>query len=244
MSQLQELIDLALSDGTVSDIEMSMLRSKARDMNIDESELLRLIDQRKKLGVGSDKVQVARCPSCKEPIKEFAPYCEWCGASVAKAADRESITAFHQRVMAAKPNERSLMIASYPLPLAKQEIIELLSIAVPASRQMTRQESMSYVERHTMNGPVFSQQFAAVEETARSWGVKAAALISHSRALFVSDSMFLQQLEVYQKQLDENVNRREIQTSKEMKKLGKVGLYLVLGFVALMIYVSIMAALE
>jgi hypothetical protein len=235
MSQLQELIDLALSDGTVSDIEMSMLRSKARDMNMDESELLRLIDQRRKLGVGSNKVQVARCPSCKEPIKEFAPYCEWCGASIAKVADRESITAFHQRVMAAKPNERPLMIASYPLPLAKQEIVELLSIAVPASRQMTREESMSYVEKRTMLGEVFSQEFAVAEETVRAWGVKAAALISHSRMLFVSDSMFLQQLDVYQTQLDENMNRREKQDIKNTKMVGKILMLMLLAIIAVMI---------
>ena len=237
MDELQSLVDLALSDGAVSDAEMNHLRSKATTIGIDEATLLKLIDLRKSVLKGNSETDVNRCPNCKNPVKELATNCEWCGQSLAKVVDRKTVTQYHQRIMAAGPKERAALISSYPLPIAKQDIIEILSIAVPSSRQFTDQEKLSYVIRGNVGwgNAVYDESLYAAEAEQRAWGSKARAIIDNATFLYKDDSSFVVTVKSFDGELDKNINRNEYNDKRNLKAAA--------GGFALMIFVLLFCLL-
>lgn len=246
MDELQSLIDLALSDGRISDGEMNLIRGKALALGVDDKTLFQLIDVRKGLIKHDSSASIARCPNCKEPVKELATQCAWCGHSLTKVMDRESITSFHQRILAANPSDRAVLISSYPLPVVKQEIIEFLSIAVPASRQMTVQERNAFVVKGNVGfgNAVYSDALHHAEAEARAWGIKAGAIINNACFLHSQDQEFVAAVRAYEKELDNNVNRRSHEEARVQRSAMK-GLAAAFGFMLLLVlFAAIMSFLE
>jgi hypothetical protein len=246
-SVLTELIDVALSDGMLNANEMQQLRKKAAELGIPEPVLIDLVDSRRDglsrsnhVTPGTGFTRVLRCPRCGEPIREVASICDWCGTSLTKLIDQESMRQFHERVMSSPLSDRSILISSYPLPLEKYEISAALSIAVPAARQLTDEER---VQLSKLSGIGSNSEFVrASMEISRAWAFKAHAIINNARVLYAHDEAFIQNIAKFERELLLNEKYAEVKRSSKERNdnynmlLGCIATIAVLSIVILLFY--------
>ena len=154
--ELENLIDMALADGKVTDKERAVILRKAESLGIDKDEVEMILDgklhqleaskpkQKEKVG------NVKTCPACGAPVKSFQLKCEDCDHEFQNTKIDGYINDFQKTIEKAIsekhilykykvnnieheiPNETSKdkavasLIKSYPLPKNKEDIIELL----------------------------------------------------------------------------------------------------------------------
>ncbi|MDC0014232.1 zinc ribbon domain-containing protein [Flavobacteriaceae bacterium] len=81
--EIEKLIDLALSDGKITDKERSVILKKAEKLGEDPDEVEMILDGRlsesKKLKTKEKVGNIKVCPSCGESVKSFQLNCSGCG---------------------------------------------------------------------------------------------------------------------------------------------------------------------
>ena len=81
--EIEKLIDLAISDGVITDKERSVILKKAEKLGEDPDEVEMILDGRlhesKKLKTKEKVGNIKVCPSCGESVKSFQLNCSGCG---------------------------------------------------------------------------------------------------------------------------------------------------------------------
>jgi len=81
--EIERLIDLALSDGEITDKERSVILKKSEKLGEDPDEVEMILDGRlhesKKLKTKEKVGNIKVCPSCGSPVKSFISKCQDCG---------------------------------------------------------------------------------------------------------------------------------------------------------------------
>lgn len=165
--EIENLINMALADGEVTEKERSIILRKAEVLGIDKDEVEMILDgkiallnkekdtsniqhdvaQTKKEGV------VKKCPSCGSPISSFQINCTDCGHEFRNIEGISSINKLHVElqnveeiernrprswaekfdgeiaVAKAVANRQKAIISSFPVPNAKEDLMEFLSIS-------------------------------------------------------------------------------------------------------------------
>lgn len=153
---LEEVIEAALADGVLTDKERAVLHKRAAQEGVDPDELDVVIEGRlakmkretdwlKPAPPASEKRgNIVKCPSCGAPVRAGATRCEECGYEFTNVKATHSTTVFFesiQKEMNSKDdrdirNEKiNMMIHNFPVPTAKEDILEFLYMGIPSSKK-------------------------------------------------------------------------------------------------------------
>lgn len=237
---LESLIDMALSDGVLTDKEKQVLYKKAQEecIDLDEFEMVlnaRLYKRQNKSKTSQSGAtrsssplsnqdsqphtkygNVKKCPACGSVIESFSLRCPDCGyefrnveanASITQlfkllsdvdAGNSNAVIDFLQHSPAGKllfgSNKRTWqkqqIIANYPIPTTKEDIVEFLTMAFPLAKKA---------------GNFFSQNSPANSEHNKlvpAWKAKLEQIIIKARFSMKGDPSTLEQIERYAQELN------------------------------------------
>ena len=137
--EIERLIDLAISDGEITDKERSVILKKAEKLGEDPDEVEMILDARlhesKKLNI---KVKIGdnkTCPSCGESVKSFQLNCSSCGHEFSNTKGAKIIDDFNNGLKTLTRKSESEIdykkiieyVKTFNIPIDKESLIVLLT---------------------------------------------------------------------------------------------------------------------
>jgi len=218
--EIENLINMALADGTVTEKEREIILRKAELIGLDKDEIEMIIDGRialhnKQTSATSNfktnkQGEIKKCPACGAVVISFVSNCDDCGHEFRNIEAVSSIKALHQELQKGEEEERKRprswtekldgelavskaianrqksIITSFPVPNAKEDLLEFLSIASSeASKKLGFFIASAHPESILKN----------------AWLTKSEQLIIKSRITFKDDKQTLEKIELIAKQL-------------------------------------------
>jgi hypothetical protein len=236
--EIENLINMALADGEVTEKERAIILRKAEALGLDRDEVEMILDgkiaiQKKELSYSQSSKEntsnkagdIKKCPSCGAPVQAFVIKCSDCGhefsnieanitiqklftmldeleskrddkvttAGVIGGLFKNSIGggALAQALGGFSPTDKRKreIIASFPVPNTKADILEFLSLAFP--------KAMSKGNFFTKNNPEYFEH----NEYVSVWKSKFEQVIMKARFSMKDDRKTLDEIENYAKQL-------------------------------------------
>lgn len=211
--QMEQLISAALADGVLTEKEKQVLFKRAAAMGIDLDEFEMMLDarlfqmkqgQQAQSGAPtSDKYgDVKKCPGCGAMVQPFMTRCADCGYEFRNIGASSSFTLLSAKLeqlekeggtnqlFAAYGFGRTLgdkkanLIANFPVPTTKEDILEFLTMATP----MAREASKFFAEQED-------------KKVNKAWKSKCEQIIIKARFAMKDDKATLAEIENYAKQL-------------------------------------------
>lgn len=187
---LENLMNMALADGEISEKERAIILRKAESLGEDKDEVEMILEgklaQLKKQSKPAQESSgnSTKCPQCKAIIPSFTTKCEFCGHEFRNSGVANSVQQFFEKLenletkRDAKPGgflsnniftaalsggdniakQKAELIASFPVPNSKEDIIEFLAMAVPRSRYKDSAWSGRDPESVIIVGKAFKQK--------------------------------------------------------------------------------------
>ena len=222
--EIENLINMALADGEVTEKERGIILRKAEALGEDKDEIEMILDGRialmykEKNSVDSQiqKVQnnkegvIKKCPSCGSSVSSFQIKCIDCGHEFRNIEVVSSINKLHAELQNAEEIERNrprswvekldgelavakavanrqkAIISSFPVPNAKEDLMEFLSIScAEASKKLGFFIASIHPE--------------AVLKSA--WKAKCEQVILKARLVMKDDKTALEEIGIYAKQI-------------------------------------------
>jgi len=239
--QIENLINLALADGELTEKEKQVLFKKAEAAGIDLDEFEMVLDaklfERNKAKTETPPVSapksdkfgdVKKCPSCGAMVTSFSAKCSDCGhdfsnieanASIQKLfkmlneaentrkEDEQESTSnplkaygmmMSKQILSAGKGltgpgnvekKKMEIIANFPIPTTKDDILEFLSLAIPKAKTVG-----NFL---TKNNP----ENKAHNEFVQVWKTKCEQIIMKARFSMKDDKKLLEEIEGYAKEL-------------------------------------------
>lgn len=221
--EIENLINMALADGEVTEKERAIILRKAEALGLDRDEVEMIFDgkialQKKELSNSQSSKEntsnkagdIKKCPACGAHVHSFVSKCGDCGHEFRNIEAVSSIKALHLELQKGEEDERNKprswaekmdgelavakavanrqksIIASFPVPNAKEDLLEFLSIAnSEASKKLGFFIASVHPEAVLKN----------------AWKAKCEQLIIKSRLTFNDDKKALEEIENYAKKL-------------------------------------------
>jgi hypothetical protein len=163
---IENLMNMALADGEITEKERSILLRKAEALgeDIDEVEMilegkLSLLKKQSSKPANSPESagNIIKCPQCKANIPSFSTNCEFCGHEFRNLSVSNSVKQFFEKLEALDNNQTSgnvfesfmnklgddkhkrkiELILNFPVPNSKEDILEFLALSVPRARPLS-----------------------------------------------------------------------------------------------------------
>lgn len=143
------------------------------------------------------------CPHCGEPqVNTASAVCPSCGGNLATVSFSEAAERLHSELMAIPEAQRSALIRSYPLPTEKDDIVAMLSMAVPLSMAHLNRDNLSPAEVILDSlGLLRDEGRSQLKNEASVWAAKADAILHNAKVLYSHDSSFIETLSGYEQRL-------------------------------------------
>lgn len=138
---INQLIDAALTDGLITDKERSIIRQMAAKQHLDPDAVELVLDARLQQQQQQQRERLHKCPYCGEILKSFTSHCPSCGHELAARAV-SSIEELNKKLVAvnvkaigkkAAVTTRRDIIATFPVPNNREDLIEFLTLAASKS---------------------------------------------------------------------------------------------------------------
>ena len=217
--EIENLIEMALADGQVTNKEREIILRKATTLGLNLDEVEMILDGKIALLAKEEIVTqnssnkegvLKKCPSCGSPANSFISKCSDCGHEFRNIEAVSSIKKLHAELQKGEDEERSRprgwaekldgelavakaiankqksIISSFPVPNAKEDLLEFLSVA---SSEASKKLGFFIASVHP----------DAVLKNA--WRTKCEQIILKSRLTFKDDKKTLEDIEVIAKQL-------------------------------------------
>jgi hypothetical protein len=213
---LDNLINIALADGEISDKERAIILRKAESLGEDKDEVEMILEgklaQLKKQTRSSQESagNIIKCPQCKADIPSFTTKCEFCGHEFRNLESSNSIKLFFEKLENLENTRESNgvlgsfakfyglgdsklksqkveLILSFPIPNSKEDILEFLALSVPRSKAPSM-----------WGGGVDIQE---KKETAKAFFQKCEQIIMKAGFSFKNDPTTLDEIKYYAKEL-------------------------------------------
>lgn len=149
--EIENLINMALADGEVTEKERAIILRKAESLGEDKDEVEMILDgeiallrkdqnsTQSNLSSKSNKEgNLKKCPSCGAPVKSFSNNCLDCGHEFRY----NSLNNLSDNI--SKSNSRVVEISNTPIPINKEAIIEFLAFSIGN----VNNKGLSYEERN------------------------------------------------------------------------------------------------
>jgi hypothetical protein len=201
--EIENLINVALTDGEVTEKERAIILRKAESMGLDKDEVEMILDakihEKNNIQVKPIKEKVGNiktCPACGATVKAMELGCNDCGNEFSNIKANSAILDLvakiekidlekNSKISSLKGGARLLqsadyivqkaeLIRNYPVPNTKDDILEFLTY------------STSKLTTNVSGNP---------------WHAKAEEIIMKSRFLFKNDQMLLSTLDKYEKDI-------------------------------------------
>jgi len=222
--ELDKLIDLALTDGQLTDKEKQVLFKKAEALGVDIDEFEMVLDaklfqktnQAQPTTTAATKTEkygnIKKCPSCGDVAEPLVTRCKSCGHDFRNIQSNSGIQKLFELLNAAEGNRTGSttsmfgklqsifgvtdvdknkleIISSFPIPNAKEDMIEFLSLAMPKTKI---KKFLGVLEADADKIP---------NMYARTWKGKCEQIIMKARFAMKDDKKTLDEIEFYAKQL-------------------------------------------
>ena len=222
--EIENLINMALADGEVTEKERAVILRKAEALSEDKDEIEMILEgtialynkQKNSLNLQIERVNtskegvVKKCPSCGSTVSSFQTNCFDCGHEFRNIESVSSITKLHTElqnveevernrprswaekidgelaVAKAVANRQKAIISSFPVPNAKEDLMEFLSISCA---EATKKLGFFIASVHP----------EAVLKNA--WKAKCEQVILKARLAMKDDKNGLEEIGVYAKQI-------------------------------------------
>ena len=219
-SEIENLINMALADGEVTEKERAIILRKAESLGLDRDEIEMILEGKivlhninandLKTNHSSKEGELKKCPACGASIKSFNSKCSDCSHEFRNITAVSSIQTLHKElqngdeeernkprswvekldgemaVAKAVANRQKSIISSFPVPNAKEDLLEFLSIASSeASKKLGFFIAAAHPESILKN----------------AWLAKSEQVIIKSRMTFKDDKQTLEKIEIFAKQL-------------------------------------------
>jgi len=147
---------------------------------------------------------VPSCPHCGETqVNTAMAVCPFCDGNLAAVSFSEAAEKLHSELMAIPEAKRSALIRSYPLPTEKDDIIAMLSMAVPLSMAHLNRDNLSPAEVILDSlGLLRDEGRSQLKNEASVWAAKADAILHNAKVLYSHDSGFIETLSGYEQRLN------------------------------------------
>lgn len=157
------------------------------------------------------------CQSCGETeINTSSAICPSCGGNLASITFSEGAQKLHSELMSIPDAQRASYIRSFPLPTEKDDIIAMLSLAVPLSVAHENHSDLSTAELILDSlGVLANQRRDQLRIEASAWATKADAIIQNAMVLYNRDPSFVDVLNRFQDRLN-NQSRRKKERLKSL----------------------------
>ena len=237
--EIEKLIDLAITDGQITEKERNVILKKAAAFGVDADEVEMVLDGKlHQMEANKPKLKekvgnINTCPACGAIVKAFQIKCEDCGHEFRQTQSSINIKELQQKITKANSKDRPGIIQSFPIPTNKEDIIEFLTLSIPNSTPMSDAEKMGYV--NPWKGA--SVELSYREAEIASWENKSNIVLKKAKILFSGDLTMTQILNNYELQLKQNL-------SKESKKKIKVVVLSLSLFILLAIFLIFMDSVE
>lgn len=222
--EIENLINMALADGEVTEKERAIILRKAEALAEDKDEIEMILEGKIALmnkeknslnfqieGVQTNKEGVVKkCPSCGSPVSSFQTNCSDCGHEFRNIEAVSSINKLHAElqnveevernrprswaekldgelaVAKAVANRQKAIISSFPVPNAKEDLMEFLSIScAEASKKLG----------------FFIASVHPESVLKSAWKAKCEQVILKARIAMKDDKKVLEEIGIYAKQI-------------------------------------------
>ncbi|MBR0268819.1 MAG: hypothetical protein IJQ48_02265 [Prevotella sp.] len=212
---LENLIDMALADGELTEKEKQILfkKAEANGIDLDEFEMVldaRLYEKQKAMQLESPNPHnsapksekygdVRKCPSCGAILESFITRCPDCGYEIRNIGTTSSFTLLSAKLEAIENQKKGgfwsslkddsldkrkiSLIDGFPIPTAKEDILEFISMATPLAKLATKKKFL-----------VQDQQAYAIST---AWKKKCEQVIMKARFSMKDDKALLEEIERY-----------------------------------------------
>ena len=229
--QIENLINLALADGELTEKEKQILfkKAEAAGIDLDEFEMVldaKLFEKQQTVKAAAPSVaapksdkfgDVKKCPACGSIIQSFTAICADCGHNFSNVNAVSSVSKLYEQLQMVESEERNRKVESsglmdkftanaatndsnmeqrvikrkagvvsgFPVPNAKEDILEFLSMAVPEAGKK----------------PNFLMMLTASGALYKAWHSKAEQVIMKARFSLKEDKRLLEEINNYAKEL-------------------------------------------
>lgn len=144
--ELSKLIEASLVDGVITDQERAVIRKRALLEGVDPDEVDLVLDaeiQKLKKKQQEAVAKVKKCPACGEIIPAMSVKCPACGYEFRNVEANGSVQKLFSMVNeiyssndkdSVKEDKVKMLITNFPVPTAKEDILEFLFLAVPNAK--------------------------------------------------------------------------------------------------------------
>ncbi len=218
--EIENLINMALADGEVTEKERVIILRKAESLGFDKDEVEMILEgmialnNKQANSISSPKSSkegdIKKCPACGAVAQSFNSKCPECGHEFRNVQVVNSIKTLHLELQKVEEEERTRprgwvekldgelavakavanrqksIIASFPVPNAKEDLLEFLSVA---SAESSKKLGLFIAAIHP----------DAILKNA--WRAKCEQIILKARLTFKDNKETLEEIEMYAKQL-------------------------------------------
>jgi len=147
--EIENLINMALADGEVTEKERAIILRKAESLDEDKDEVEMILNGKiallskeqnstqSNLSSKSNKEgDLKKCPSCGGPVQSFKTTCSDCGHEFRGTKGVSSILALTKKIDAINFNVKDYddviegIISNFPIPNTKEDLLEFISIGI------------------------------------------------------------------------------------------------------------------
>lgn len=220
--ELEGLIEAALADGVLTDKEKQILFKKADSFGIDHDEFEMVLNARlakvqrvqQPTRAAKEKIgNIVTCPNCGAQIPGGAAKCPECGFEFRNTDANRSAQRFCDGLQSA--SDKKMYISTFPVPNTADDLLEFLSLVQGKARKhklaMFNEESLS-------SESILEQAY---------WELYGNC-INKAKFNFANDPRFIPYFEDYEK--------RGKKTSDEIKMVGILVAFMIIGFLVLAIF--------
>jgi hypothetical protein len=222
--EIEMLIDMALTDGSISAAERSVLVKKAVAMGIDQAEFEMVLEARLQRMAASAsamtttrKVGTARkCPACGAAVSSMTARCSECDhefQNVGAAASMQGL--FDALQQAGGSFEQAAIIVAYPIPNSRGDLLEFLAHCVPLARD----------------------DDGDIGVVAKAWAQKCRQAIAKADVILADDPATMKSVRKLASQLESNVKDSAAASRRKAAIVFA-------AFIALVVIIVIMSVLE
>ena len=228
--EIENLINMALADGEVTEKERAIILRKAESLGIDKDEVEMILDGKialmKKEQISNHSVpktnkegDLKKCPSCSAPVQSFASNCTDCGHEFRNIDSSKSIKEFFSRLQIIVDEESNRkrestgldrLIGSDKPWLIEQKIVQrqiplISSFPIPNSKEDILEFLLMALPEATKKIGFFAKISGTIDshkgELKKAYFSKCEQIIMKARFSMKNDIKSLEEIEYYAKQL-------------------------------------------
>lgn len=222
-SELLNLIELAIADGTITDKERAVILRKASALGEDPDEVEMVLDGKlaaSRQGIEATKqgleqrayAEILKCPSCNASVGSFLTRCPDCGSELRQVQASSTIKKLYEELQRIEEQERSrprswvekldgeLAVAR---SVATRQALAISSFPVPTRREdileflaLASAESVKKISWMMKNANHPEYQLK------KAWTAKLQQIVIKARLSMKDDKKTLEEIEYYAKELN------------------------------------------